>query len=408
MSHRSGLIFQQEKKPSTVSNIKLLIVTDDYAGTEEIIRTLEEMTVDLRYDTVFSDQFSPQLFTDDYNAIIYNYCLPPNIKTSISPLIKIESWYQFAQKIPLILITETLGDETAIECIQSGIHAYILRHKLDKLPKALDQLLLSTNKPAKQQDLNQVKQLQKRLAILEAEKEQLQTALENKAEYFSHLNHELRSPIAAILGFARVLKDEIYGALNAKQMQYVCAALTTGEHLLDLVNDYLDIAKINANREELYWEKLAVEDICQTSLAMVQEKAKSKGLAMIFELAEDVDFCFADKLRLKQILVNLLTNAVKFTESGSVTLKVTSNQNMLFFAVIDTGIGISEEDRQKLFQPFQQINNSSNRRYKGTGLGLALSKKLAQLHGGDIVLSSEVGRGSCFCVSIPLRRPKNY
>ena len=408
MSHRSGLIFQQEEKPSTVGNIKLLIVTDNWGGTEEIINSLKEMTVDLLYDTVVTEQFSPQLFSADYNAIIYNYCLPAKRKITISPLIKINSWYQFTQNIPLILVTETLGDEMAIECIQSGIYAYILRHKLDKLPKILDQLLLSSSNLAKQQDFNQVQQLQKRIAILEAEKEQLKTTLENKAEYFSHLNHELRSPIAAILGFARMLKDEIYGALNTKQMQYVCAALTTAEHLLDLVNDYLDIAKINANREELYWERLAVEDICQASLAMVQGKAKNKGLALILELAEDIDFCFADKLRLKQILVNLLSNAVKFTESGSVTLKVTENQNMLFFAVIDTGIGISEEDCQKLFQPFQQINNSSNRQHKGTGLGLALSKKLAQLHGGDILLTSEVGQGSCFCVSIPRQVPKNY
>ena len=198
-----------------------------------------------------------------------------------------------------------------------------------------------------------------------------------------------------------MLKDEIYGSLNAKQMQYVSAALTTAEHLLDLVNDYLDIAKINANREELYCENLPVEDICQAALAIVEEKARIKGLDLILNLGETIDFCFADKLRLKQILVNLLTNAVKFTDSGSVTLQVTLDQNMLYFAVIDTGIGISEEDCQKLFQPFQQLNNSSNRRNKGTGLGLALSKKLAQLHGGDIILTSKVGEGSCFCVSIP-------
>ena len=190
-------------------------------------------------------------------------------------------------------------------------------------------------------------------------------------------------------------------------MQYVSAALTTAEHLLDLVNDYLDIAKINANREELYYENLPVEDICQASLAIVQEKARNKGLDLILDIGDNIDFCFADKLRLKQILVNLLTNAVKFTETGSVTLKVTLDQKMLSFAVIDTGIGISEENCQKLFQPFQQINNISNRRNKGTGLGLALSKKLAQLHGGDIVLKSKVGKGSCFCVSIPCNKLKS-
>ncbi|ELS03387.1 signal transduction histidine kinase [Xenococcus sp. PCC 7305] len=401
MSNRSGLILQQGKQPSTASNINLLIVTDDFVETEEIIQTFNEMTVDIRYDTVFSHRFPPQLFKYDYDVIIYNYSLCPHTATMVSPLEKIEGWYRFPKQIPLILITETLGDEMAIECVQSGINGYILRHKLYKLPKILEKVLLSVDSEQGNQQPNPVVQLKKRLAILQTEKEQLQTAVANKEEYFSHLNHELRSPIAAILGFARMLKDEIYGSLNAKQMQYVSAALTTGEHLLDLVNDYLDIAKINANREELYCENLPVEDICQASLAIVEEKARAKELELVLNMAEDVDFCFADKLRLKQILVNLLTNAVKFTESGSVTLKVTSDQKMLNFAVIDTGIGISPEDSQNLFQPFQQVNNISNRRHKGTGLGLALSKKLAQLHGGDIVVTSKLGEGSCFCVSIP-------
>ena len=407
MSNRSGLILQQENKTSTANNVNLLIVTDDFVGTEEIIQTLNEMTVDILYDTVVSHQFPPQLSEYDYSAIIYNYCLSPHRETITSPLEKIESWYRFPRKIPLILITETLGDEIAVECIQSGIDGYILRHKLYQLPKTLEKVLLYTDSEQNNQLWNQIVQLKKRLATLKAEKEQLQAAAADKEEYFSHLNHELRSPIAAILSFAGMLKEEIYGALNAKQMQYVCAALTTGEHLLDLVNNYLDIAKINAHREELYCENLPVEDICQASVAIVQEKARIKGLDLILDIGDNIDFCFADKLRLKQVLVNLLTNAVKFTESGSVTLQVKSDQKMLSFAVIDTGIGISEEDCQKLFQPFQQINNSSNRRNKGTGLGLALSKKLAQLHGGDIVLTSKIGKGSCFCVSIPCHKPQN-
>lgn len=401
MSNRSGLILQRENKPSAASNVNLLIVTDDFVETKEIIQTLNTMKVGILYNTVFSYQFPPEVSEDDYDVIIYNYSLYPKSKTIISPLKKIASWYQFSQKIPLILITEALGDEMAVECIQSGIQGYILRHKLYQLPKTLEKILFSPDSNSSKQQCDQVRQLEKRIAILKTEKEQLQATAEHKEEYFSHLNHELRSPIAAILGFARMLKDEIYGSLNGKQMQYVSAALTTAEHLLDLVNDYLDIAKINANREELYCENLPVEDICRASIAIVEEKAKTKGLDLILKIADNIDFCFADKLRLKQVLVNLLTNAIKFTESGSVTLQVTLEQNMLHFAVIDTGIGISEEDCQKLFQPFQQINNSSNRRNKGTGLGLALSKKLAQLHGGDIILKSQVGEGSCFCVAIP-------
>jgi signal transduction histidine kinase len=307
-------------------------------------------------------------------------------------------------KIPLILITDILGDEIATQCIQSGVSGYVLKHKLHKLPSILEKALV--NFLQYQQQLDRKKQQEKYLKKLEQEKREWQVAEAAKQEFISNLNHELRNPIAAILGFARMLKEEIYGSLNAKQMQYVSGIASTGEHLLELVNDYLDLAKIEAQKEELYLENLAVEDICRASLAIVEEKARQKGLELILKINKKVDFCVADKLRLKQILVNLLSNAVKFTQEGSVTLKVKFCSNTLEFQVIDTGIGISQSDFDKLFQPFQQIHTPLHRLHKGTGLGLALSKKLARLHGGDITITSEVGKGSCFTLFIP-RLAKN-
>jgi signal transduction histidine kinase len=180
-------------------------------------------------------------------------------------------------------------------------------------------------------------------------------------------------------------------------LQYVSALITVGQHLLDLVNNYLDLAKIEANKQTLELENLAVEDVCQASLFIVSEKAREKQLELSLKLGDSIDFCMADSVRLKQILVNLLSNGVKFTAKGSVTLQVDLKEDTLYFAVIDTGIGISTANLEKLFQPFQQLTNH----HEGTGLGLALSRKLAQLHGGDITVTSEIDKGSCFTLHIP-------
>jgi signal transduction histidine kinase len=248
-------------------------------------------------------------------------------------------------------------------------------------------------------------QQSRQLALLERqylEKQPLQENLPEKInDYLAHVTHELRAPLAGILGFARMLQEQIYGTLTDKQHQYIGAIASSGEHLLSLVNDFQDLSKIEANFEEIFPEKLVVEDVCLASLSIVQAKAEQQGLALNLQISPDIDYCNADQQRLKQILVNLLSNAVKFTEIGSVTLQVEREENRLLFSVIDTGIGISSEEQQKLFQPFQQIHSVLSKKHKGTGLGLALSRKLARLHGGDITILSEKGKGSSFILTIP-------
>ncbi len=236
--------------------------------------------------------------------------------------------------------------------------------------------------------------------------QELETENQTKTAFLDHTSHELRTPLTGILGFSRVLIDQLYGPLNDKQLQYLQGIFSCGEHLLALINDLLDLSKIDADREELYWEDIPVEELCLATLSLVQEKAKEEGLELLLKIEAGITTCKADKRRLKQILVNLLSNAVKFTESGSVTLKVERNDQGINFSVIDTGIGISETNQNKLFQPFTQIESHLNRKHKGTGLGLALSRKLARLHGGDITLSSQPGQGSCFTVCLPLQQEK--
>ncbi len=244
--------------------------------------------------------------------------------------------------------------------------------------------------------------VQQRTQELEREKLLSESANRSKSEFLTHMSHELRTPLTGILGFSSLLLKQVFGPLNSKQQQYIEGIASCGEHLLDLINDLLDLSKIEAGKEELVLETVVVEEVCDAGTAMVREMASNRGLQLGLRIQPNVTCCTADKRRLKQILFNLLSNAVKFTEAGSVRLEVSQTADKIFFSVIDTGIGISEADQAKLFQSFQQLDGGLDRKYEGTGLGLSLARKLAQLHGGNITVTSEVGQGSCFTVELPL------
>lgn len=237
---------------------------------------------------------------------------------------------------------------------------------------------------------------------LELEEKKLLKSKENQSKYLSHMNHELRTPIAAVIGFAKMLQQQLYGQLNQKQAQYVDAIHQSGKYLLDLVNDLLDISKIEAKKEDLFIEKILINELCESSLALIKTRAEEQGLKLKLKMDSDIQYCYIDQRRIKQVLVNLLSNAVKFTENGSITLEVKQENNHLKFSIIDTGIGIKKESQEKLFQPFTQLNTHLHRQYRGTGLGLVISRELARLHGGDITFISEENKGSCFTLTLPL------
>jgi len=235
---------------------------------------------------------------------------------------------------------------------------------------------------------------------------ELSRVMRSKDDFLSAMSHELRTPLNAILGLSESLAEGVYGDMNTKQVKSINTIAESGHHLLALINDLLDIAKIGAGKMELELTKVNVEDVCQASLRFVMEQAQKQKINLKLVMDNQSVMLTADERRLKQILVNLLSNAVKFTpDGGSVTLetKCDLESESLMFSVRDTGIGIATEDLKRLFSPFTQLDSKLSRQYAGTGLGLTLVMKLVELHGGSVAVESEIGKGSCFTVRIPCK-----
>ncbi len=243
-----------------------------------------------------------------------------------------------------------------------------------------------------------------RTAKLSLANAELSRVMRSKDDFLSAMSHELRTPLNAVLGLSESLAEGVYGEMNAKQAQSINTIAESGRHLLSLINDLLDLAKIGAGKMELELNNANMEDVCQASLRLVLGQAQKKNLNLTLAMNDKSVMLMADERRLKQILVNLLSNAVKFTpDGGSVTLETMWDleSESLMFSVRDTGIGITTEDLKRLFSPFTQLDSKLSRQYAGTGLGLSLVLKLAELHGGSVTVESEIGKGSCFTLRIP-------
>ncbi len=291
-------------------------------------------------------------------------------------------------------------------------------------------------------DISDLKRVE---AQLQRTNEQLARATRLKDEFLANMSHELRTPLNAVLGMTEGLQDQIYGKLNDSQLRALQTIERSGAHLLELINDILDLAKIESGQIELNCTPTAIAPLCQSSLTFIKQQALKKRIQLEINLPPNLPDLLVDERRLRQVLINLLNNAVKFTpDGGYITLEVTDEKqvmdptplqgitrvkinrsltderindvlpltqpsevidpvtrNYLRIAVRDTGIGIAPEHISKLFQPFVQIDSALNRQYSGTGLGLALVKRIVELHGGQVGLTSQVGYGSCFTIDLP-------
>jgi signal transduction histidine kinase len=233
---------------------------------------------------------------------------------------------------------------------------------------------------------------------------QLEIANRHKSEFLANMSHELRTPLNAIIGFSEVLVEKMFGEVNEKQLDYLKDIHSSGKHLLSLINDILDLSKIEAGRMELDISEFDPQAALQNAMTLVKERAQRSGVALSLEVDKSLTALHADERKFKQIMLNLLSNAVKFTpEGGKVTVAARPNGAAVEFSVADTGVGIAAEDQQLVFEEFRQVGRDYTRKAEGTGLGLALSKRFVELHGGELRLISAPGKGSTFTFTIPLR-----
>jgi signal transduction histidine kinase len=232
---------------------------------------------------------------------------------------------------------------------------------------------------------------------------QLEAANRHKSEFLANVSHELRTPLNAIIGFSEVLGERMFGELNEKQAEYTDDILTSGRHLLSLINDILDLSKIEAGRMELEMTTFYLPDAIENALLLIRERASRHGIKLDRVIDDRLGDFTGDERKIKQILVNLLSNAVKVTpEGGQIKVEATLGDSAVIISVSDTGVGIAPEDHEAIFEEFRQVGSNYTQKREGTGLGLSLTRKFVDLHGGKIWVESELGKGSTFTFTLPI------
>jgi len=248
-------------------------------------------------------------------------------------------------------------------------------------------------------DLTELKRVE---AELRAAKEQAEAANRHKSEFLANMSHELRTPLNAVLGYTELIRDGIYGEVPDKIREVVERVRHNGRHLLGLINDVLDLAKIEAGQLTLAEAEYSLRKLVLEVASATEALATEKRLAFEVDVPADLPLGRGDERRITQVLLNLVSNAIKFTDAGSVSVRARLDGGSLLVAVSDTGVGIAAQDQERIFGEFQQVDSSSTRKKGGTGLGLAIARRIVELHGGRVWVDSRPGRGSTFSFTLPL------
>jgi signal transduction histidine kinase len=400
-------------------SLRLLLIEDSADDAELLLRELRRFGFNVQHTRVEeAGTMQEQLAQSQWDLVLSDYSLP-----HFDAIRALSTLKASGADVPAIIVSGTLGEEAAVHAMQAGAQDFILKSKLARLGPAIERALRDAGERrarrfAEQRFREREAQVREELELrvrertaelastneaLLAARDAAEQASRAKSRFLANMSHELRTPLNAIIGLSELLEQEIPGPLQNKQKEYVEQVASSGRHLLTLVNDILDLSKVEAGYLRLARNWLHPETVFESVLGAARSLANKRGLQLVVEPGQGLPRFLVDPARMKQVLFNLLSNAIKFTEpGGTVSLRSRPDGGAVVIEVQDTGIGIAEQDMAKLFREFEQIDAQHGPKPEGTGLGLALSKVLVEAHGGEIKVASKLGVGSTFTVRIPV------
>ena len=384
---------------------------EDLVGKQILTSSTKKLMSEQGIDHVVAEVSSQRVIQDGLSEVrivaprrVANF--PFIVTPVVADTIYLKTWLRALYSIWLIAILNLILLFIFIKMILNRNQQ--IHNELIQISKA-ESALRESQKIIENQNLELDSKVRERTLELEKNQIRLQESnllLENanrhKSEFLANMSHELRTPLNSIIGFSELLKEKIFGDINPKQTEYVKNIYNSGKHLLDLINDILDLSKIESGEVNVFREIFSLNKAIQSCVAIVSERVKKNKLKLHVYISEGENLIYADERKMKQILLNLLTNAVKFTpEGGEIVVQAESTEAGIQVIVKDSGIGIDPKDQEKIFEEFKQVENHYTRKLEGTGLGLAIVKRLIDLQNGWLKLDSALGEGSSFTFFIP-------
>ncbi len=392
--------------------LSILLVDDDEVDRMAVRRALTKAGVQMNLSEVGDCQSAIAALTNHtYDCVFLDYRLPDNDGLSL-----IRQLRSAKIKVPLVVLTGQGDEQIAVELMKAGATDYLCKSRVS--PETLAQVLrnaIRVYRAEMQITLADRHIRESNEALIrknhELEKQRQQIQLQNlklleasrlKSQFLATISHELRTPMNAIIGFSQLLLRPKIGILTPQQKDMLERILNNGKNLLVLLNEVLDFSHVEAGQLELKPEIFDLSKIVNAAVAEMRSLAEAKKLNVLVQNQLQNPMLFNDSVRVRQIITNLLSNAIKFTESGSIWVDIKEVAgNRVAIAVRDTGIGIAAEDFNHIFEAFRQVDQTTTRKYPGTGLGLAIIDSLVQMMGGKIIIESQLGQGSMFCIELP-------
>jgi signal transduction histidine kinase len=375
-------------------HLRVLVAEDSEDDFEILLRELKRSGYEVSAQRVASVMQFEAALAKTWDLVISDWMMP-----GFGGRIVLDTLSAKRLSTPCIVISGTIGEEPAVEALKAGALDFLSKDKPKRFVPVIERALREAAERV------QSEEIRRRSAALEMQNRRIQEANRLKSEFLANMSHELRTPLNAIIGFAELLHDGQVPSGSAQHKEFLGDILASGKHLLQLINDVLDLAKVESGKLEFRPEQVEVSRVVSEISSILRTHLAAKRVHLELEIDPTIGVLFLDPGRLKQIAYNYLSNAIKFSSPGArMLLRIVSEGDTMFrVSVTDEGIGISEVDQARLFVEFQQLEAGLAKRHQGTGLGLALTKRLVEAQGGYVGVVSEVGKGSTFYAVIPRR-----